>query len=93
MASAGDRDGGNGNRGNGSGTLPPDDDDGGGIIYGADAIARHIFIDYAANPKRARRRVFNLWANYRDRNKAAGLFKLNGALCLSVSQWKRFHRL
>jgi hypothetical protein len=81
------------NKGTGGGTLAPDDDDGGGIIYGADAIARYIFIDYAANPIRARRRVYNLWKHHQGRNEAAGLFKMNGALCLSTKLWKRFHRL
>jgi hypothetical protein len=35
--------------------------------------------------------VFNLWAHYRDRQEPTGLFKLKGALCLSKSQWLKFH--
>jgi hypothetical protein len=38
-------------------------------------------------------RVFNLWAHYRDRKEQAGFFKLKGALCLSISQWLKFHGL
>jgi hypothetical protein len=62
----------------------------GDIIYGAKAIARHIFGD---DGNRARRRVFSLWNHYRDRNQRAGFFKLKGALCLSITQWKAFHGL
>ncbi|EJW10833.1 hypothetical protein A33M_3994 [Rhodovulum sp. PH10] len=62
----------------------------GDIIYGARAIALFIFGD---GGNRARRRVFNLWAHYRDRKEHAGFFKLNGAVCLSKSQWRGFHGL
>jgi hypothetical protein len=62
----------------------------GDIIYGAKAIARYIF---GEDGSRARRRVFNLWTHYRDREEKAGFFKLKGALCLSVLQWKKFHGL
>ncbi len=64
--------------------------DPGDVIYGARAIARFIF---AEDNNRARRRVFNLWAHYRDRQERAGFFKLKGALCLSKSQWRGFHGL
>jgi hypothetical protein len=60
----------------------------GDIIYGARAIARFLFDDDSTC---ARRRVFNLWAHYRDRQEPTGLFKLKGALCLSKSQWLKFH--
>lgn len=62
----------------------------GDILYGAKAIARFLFGD---EDTRARRRVFNLWAHYRDRKEAAGFFKLKGALCLSKSRWWQFHGL
>lgn len=62
----------------------------GDIIYGAKAIAGFIFGD---DGNRSRRRVFNLWNHYRDRNARAGFFKLKGALCLSKSQWQDFHGL
>jgi hypothetical protein len=62
----------------------------GDILYGAKAIARFIFGD---DGNRSRRRVFNLWAHYRDRKEKAGFFKLKGALCLSKSQWRGFHGL
>ena len=62
----------------------------GDVIHGAKAIALYIFDD---NSNRSRRRVFNLWNHYRDRNERAGLFKLKGALCLSKSQWRAFHGL
>jgi hypothetical protein len=64
--------------------------DPGDIIYGAKAIARFLF---GEDDNRARRRVFNLWAHYRDRQERAGFFKLKGALCLSKSQWRGFHGL
>lgn len=63
----------------------------GDILYGAYAIAAFIFGD--EEPGRSRRRVFNLWAHYRDRDEKAGFFKLKGALCLSKSQWRGFHGL
>ena len=64
------------------------------IIYGARAIAAFIFADDPDNQTdRARRRVFNLWTHYRDRNERSGLFKLKGALCLSKRQWRNFHGL
>lgn len=62
----------------------------GDVIYGARAIARFLFDD---DGNTARRRVFNLWAHYRDREEAAGFFKLKGALCLSKTQWLAFHGL
>ena len=62
----------------------------GDIIYGAKAIAGYIF---GESDNRSRRRVFNLWNHYRDRNERAGFFKLKGALCLSKSQWQAFHGL
>lgn len=62
----------------------------GDIIYGAKAIAGYIFGDEGS---RARRRVFNLWTHYRDREERAGFFKLKGALCLSIAGWKKFHGL
>ncbi len=62
----------------------------GDIIYGAKAIAHFLFDDEG---NRSRRRVFNLWSHYRDRNERAGFFKLKGALCLSKSQWQEFHGL
>lgn len=62
----------------------------GDIIYGAKAIALFIFGD---DSNRARRRVFNLWAHYRDRKESAGFLKLNGAVCLSRRQWRAFHGL
>lgn len=52
------------------------------------AIARFLFDDES---NRSRRRVFNLWTHYRDRNEKVGLFKLKGALCLSKSKWAAFH--
>jgi hypothetical protein len=67
---------------------------GGDILYGARAIALYIFPDdYEHEPRRTRRRVFNLWSHYRDRQAKAGFFKLKGALCLSKTQWRAFHRL
>ncbi len=66
----------------------------GDIIYGADAIARFVFADYGEfGARKARRRVYHLWNHYRDRREPAGFLKLNGALCLSRSQWRRFHGL
>ena len=62
----------------------------GDILYGAKAIALFIFGD---DSKRSRRRVFNLWAHYRDRKEPAGFLKLNGAVCLSKSRWRAFHGL
>jgi hypothetical protein len=62
----------------------------GDILYGAKAIALFIFGD---DGDRSRRRVFNLWAHYRDRKEAAGFLKLNGAVCLSKSKWTAFHGL
>jgi hypothetical protein len=67
--------------------TPPDPGD---VIYGAKAIARFIF---GEDGNRARRRVFNLWTHYRDRQERAGFFKLKGALCLSKAQWRAFHGL
>ncbi|RED25772.1 hypothetical protein BJ123_1305 [Rhodopseudomonas thermotolerans] len=64
--------------------------DNGDILYGAKAIALFIF---GNDDNRSRRRVFNLWAHYRDRKEAAGFLKLNGAVCLSKSQWRAFHGL
>lgn len=61
------------------------------ILYGARAIAAYLFPD--EDPKRARRRIFHLWAYHRDRSEAAGFFKLKGALCLSKAQWLAFHGL
>ncbi len=77
----GDGDGGDGPLGGG---------DGGDIIYGGKACALFIFGD---DSNRARRRVFNLWTHYKARKERAGFFKLKGALCLSKSQWRRFHGL
>ena len=68
----------------------PATDKPGDIIYGARAIARFIFDD---DSNRSRRRVFNLWAHYHDREQQAGFLKLKGALCLSKSQWRTFHGL
>ena len=65
-------------------------DETGDIIYGAKAISRFIF---GTDDNRARRRVFNLWAHYRKRKERAGFFKLNGALCLCKSLWRKFHGL
>ncbi|HEY7387099.1 MAG TPA: hypothetical protein VH640_01230 [Bryobacteraceae bacterium] len=67
----------------------------GDIIYGAAAIARFIFgmTEDAREAKRNRRRVFGLWAYYRDRGEDAGFFKLKGAVCLSKSKWGAFHGL
>jgi hypothetical protein len=62
----------------------------GDIIYGAKAIARFLF---GEDDNRARRRVFCLWAHYRDRDEPAGFIKLKGAVCLSKSQWRGFHGL
>lgn len=62
----------------------------GDILYGAKAIAAFIF---GADDNRSRRRVFNLWAHYRDRKEASGFLKLNGAVCLSKSKWRAFHGL
>jgi hypothetical protein len=62
----------------------------GDTIYGARAIADFIFNDAGDT---ARRRVFNLWAFYRDRHERAGFFKLKGGLCLSISRWRSFHGL
>jgi len=70
----------------GAGTPPSGDI----IIYGGRAIARRLFND---DSNKARRRVFNLWAHYRDRKEQAGFFKLKGALCLSISVWLKFHGL
>lgn len=64
--------------------------DHGDILYGAKAIALFIFGD---DDNRSRRRVFNLWAHYRDRNEVAGFLKLNGAVCLSKSKWRACHGL
>jgi hypothetical protein len=67
---------------------------GGDILYGAHAIAMYLFPDdYENEPRRTRRRVFNLWTYYRDRRAKAGFFKLKGALCLSKTQWRAFHGL
>jgi hypothetical protein len=68
----------------------------GDIIYGAKAIARFIFaeeVGEAYNGTKNRRRVFNLWSHYSQRQERAGFFKLKGALCLSKSQWRAFHGL
>lgn len=76
--------------GGGNGT----NDEPGDIIYGAESIAWFIFDDCdAVGPTRARRRVYHLWNHYRDRKERAGFFKLKGTLCLSKSQWRRFHGL
>jgi len=77
------------------GAPPPagsDDDEAGpgDLIYGARAIALYLFND---DSDRARRRVFHLWDHYRQRKEKAGFFKLKGAVCLSKSQWRRFHGL
>lgn len=69
-------------------TMPPPAP--GDIIYGARAIARFLF---GEDGNTARRRVFNLWIHYRDRQERAGFFKLKGALCLSKKQWRDFHGL
>ena len=53
----------------------------------------HDAIAYMTFRKRARRRVYNLWNHYRDREENAGFFKLKGALCLSMSLWLAFHGL
>ncbi len=83
--------GGQGGDGGGSGhRVGPAPADPGDIIYGAKAIARFLF---GEDGDRARRRVFNLWAHYRERKERAGFFKLKGALCLSKSQWRGFHGL
>ena len=82
--------GGQGGSGGGSGLVGPAPADPGDIIYGAKAIARFLF---GEDGNRARRRVFNLWAHYRERKERAGFFKLKGALCLSKSQWRGFHGL
>ncbi len=73
-----------------SGTNAASPADPADIIYGARAIAGFLF---GEDGNRARRRVFNLWAHYRDRQERAGFFKLKGALCLSRSQWRGFHGL
>jgi hypothetical protein len=62
----------------------------GDIIYGARAIAKFLFDD---DSNKARRRVFNLWHYYSQRQKRAGFFKLKGALCLSKTQWLAYHGL
>lgn len=65
--------------------LPPFRGD---TVYGAAAIATFLFD--GDNGKKARRRVYNLWAFYRDRHERAGFFKLKGGLCLSISKWQAF---
>lgn len=70
----------------------PAGSDGGDILYGAMAIARFMFpIDFDENRRRARRRVFNLWAFYEKRKERSGFLKLKGALCLSKAQWRKYH--
>jgi len=62
----------------------------GDLIYGAKAIAKYLF---GSDDNRSRRRVFNLWAYYKRCKLHVGFVKLNGALCLSKSRWRRFHGL
>ncbi|MEA2992802.1 MAG: hypothetical protein QOD40_1722 [Alphaproteobacteria bacterium] len=62
----------------------------GDIIYGARAIAEFLFDDGSDT---ARRRVFGQWAFHHARKERAGFFKMKGALCLSKSQWRKFHGL
>jgi hypothetical protein len=84
--------GGNGSRGDGrgSGTVGLPHPPGEAIVYGAREIAFAIFGDRS---DRARRRVFCIAAHYRARKEDAGFFKLKGALCLSMSKWRKFHGL
>lgn len=68
--------------------------DAGDIIYGAEAIAAYMYDDYnVSTAKECRRRVYHHWNYYRDRKERAGFFKLKGTLCLSKSQWRKFHGL
>jgi hypothetical protein len=69
----------------GNGHPPPGD-----IIYGALDIADALF---HLRTKKARRRIYGLAAFHRARGEQAGFFRLKGALCLSMSQWRRFHGL
>lgn len=64
------------------GPLAPGD-----VVYSAKSIAKFLFNDEG---RTARRRVYALWAHYRDRRQDVGFFKLKGALCLSKSRWARF---
>ena len=62
--------------------------DDGDLIYGARAIAQFLF---GQSDNKTRRRVFCLAQHYRARKEKVGFVKLKGALCLSKSQWCRFH--
>ena len=77
--------------GGGGNNMPPAPPTGadapGDILYGAKAIARHLF---GADGRREQRRVFNLWSHYQYRKERVGFFKLKGAVCLSKSQWRKF---
>lgn len=82
-------------RGNGSGWDGPPakgNDDGGDLIYGGRDIADYLFPSEHDREK-ARRRVFRIADHYLKRKKPAGFLKLNGAICLSKSQWRKFHGL
>lgn len=68
------------------------DDEGGDILYGAKAVADYLF-PREPNRDRARRRVYTLADYYIKRGEPAGFFKLKSAVCLSKSQWRRFHGL
>jgi hypothetical protein len=76
--------------GGGKSTGGITDQEPGDIIYGARAIAKFIFNDASDT---VRRRVFGQWAFHHARKERAGFFKMKGALCLSKSQWRRFHGL
>jgi hypothetical protein len=81
QGSGGDR------RGPASGARGRPDDP---VIYGAMDIAAALF---GESTKKARRRVYNIAAYHRARKEQAGFFKVKGALCLSMCQWRRFHGL
>jgi hypothetical protein len=76
--------------GQGSGGRDGDCSPPGDIFYGAMDIADALF---HLRTKKARRRVYALAAFHRARGEQAGFFRLKGALCLSMSQWRRFHGL
>lgn len=72
---------------------PPTDfasGDEGDIIYGARAVGQFLF---GKSDNTTRRRVYCLAQFFLARKEKAGFFKLKSAICLSKSQWRKFHGL
>jgi hypothetical protein len=57
----------------------------GDVIYGARACAKWLFND---DSDAARKRVFHLWATYRDSADGPGFFKLGATICLLKSAFR-----